>query len=44
MFDIIVVMGAYIQIGTPKHIYDEPKSAFVANFIGESNIIRGNWR
>ncbi len=43
MSDIIVVMrGGYIQqIGTPKHIYDEPKSAFVANFIGESNIIRG---
>lgn len=43
MSDIIVVMrGGYIQqIGTPKDVYDEPKSAFVANFIGESNIIRG---
>ena len=43
MSDIVVVMrGGFIQqIGTPKHIYDEPKSAFVANFIGESNIIRG---
>ncbi len=43
MSDTIVVMkdGFIQQIGTPKHIYDEPKSAFVANFIGESNIIRG---
>ncbi len=43
MSDIIVVMrGGFIQqIGTPKDVYDEPKSAFVANFIGESNIIRG---
>jgi spermidine/putrescine transport system ATP-binding protein len=43
MSDTIVVMkdGFIQQIGTPKHIYDEPRSAFVANFIGESNIIRG---
>ncbi|NLJ64995.1 MAG: ABC transporter ATP-binding protein [Christensenellaceae bacterium] len=43
MSDTIVVMkdGLIRQIGTPKHIYDEPKDAFVANFIGESNIIRG---
>ncbi|MHC1785701.1 MAG: ABC transporter ATP-binding protein [Christensenellales bacterium] len=43
MSDTIVVMkdGRIQQIGTPKHIYDEPKSAFVANFIGESNVIRG---
>ncbi|HHU02625.1 MAG: ABC transporter ATP-binding protein [Christensenellales bacterium] len=43
MSDTIVVMkdGFMRQIGTPKHIYDEPKDAFVANFIGESNIIRG---
>ncbi len=43
MSDIIVVMkdGLIQQIGTPKDVYDEPKSAFVANFIGESNIIRG---
>ena len=43
MSDTIVVMkdGNIAQIGTPKHIYDEPKSAFIANFIGESNIIRG---
>ena len=43
MSDTIVVMqeGHIAQIGTPKHIYDEPKSAFIANFIGESNIIHG---
>jgi len=43
MSDTIVVMreGRIEQIGPPKHIYDEPRSAYVANFIGESNIIRG---
>lgn len=43
MSDTVVVMrdGKIEQIGTPKHIYDEPKSAFIANFIGESNIIKG---
>ena len=43
MSDTIVVMrsGRILQIGTPKGIYDEPKNAFVANFIGESNIVRG---
>jgi spermidine/putrescine transport system ATP-binding protein len=43
MSDTIVVMnaGRILQIGTPKKIYDEPSTAFVANFIGESNIIRG---
>ena len=43
MSDTIVVMrgGHILQIGTPKSIYDEPKNAFVANFIGESNIFRG---
>ena len=40
MSDTIVVMkdGVIQQIGTPKDIYDEPKNAFVADFIGESNI------
>ena len=33
--------GKILQIGTPKSIYDEPKNAFVANFIGESNIFPG---
>ncbi len=44
MSDIIVVMkdGLIQQIGTPRDVYDEPKTAYVANFIGQSNIIRGN--
>lgn len=43
MSDRVVVMnGGYInQIGTPQDIYNEPKNAFVASFIGESNIIPG---
>ena len=43
MSDTIVVMngGRIQQIGDPKRIYDEPKNAFVADFIGESNIISG---
>ena len=43
MSDTIVVMreGKILQIGDPKHIYDEPANAFVADFIGESNILRG---
>ncbi|SMC28524.1 spermidine/putrescine transport system ATP-binding protein [Clostridium acidisoli DSM 12555] len=43
MSDTIVVMnkGAIQQIGTPEDIYNEPKNRFVANFIGESNIING---
>lgn len=43
MSDTIVVMkdGVIQQIGTPKEIYDEPKNAFVADFIGESNIYNG---
>lgn len=41
MSDTIVVMnGGYIQqIGTPEDIYNEPQNAFVADFIGDSNII-----
>ncbi len=41
MSDTIVVMNqGYIQqIGTPEDIYNEPRNAFVADFIGESNII-----
>ena len=41
MSDTIVVMdkGSIQQIGTPEDIYNEPKNAFVADFIGESNII-----
>ncbi len=43
MSDKIVVMtdGAVQQYGTPKAIYDEPANAFVADFIGESNILSG---
>ena len=43
MSDTVVVMdkGKIQQIGTPQDIYNEPKNAFVADFIGESNIIDG---
>ena len=43
MSDTIVVMaeGKIQQIGTPTDIYNEPVNAFVADFIGESNIIDG---
>lgn len=43
MSDTIVVMNqGYIQqIGTPEMIYNEPVNAFVADFIGDSNIING---
>ena len=43
MSDTIVVMdsGKIQQIGSPTDIYNEPKNAFVADFIGESNIVDG---
>ena len=43
MSDTIVVMNqGYIQqIGTPEDIYNEPQNAFVADFIGDSNLIGG---
>ena len=43
MSDTIVVMadGKIQQIGTPVDIYNEPENAFVADFIGESNIVDG---
>ena len=46
MSDTIVVMsdGRIQQIGTPTDIYNEPKNAFVADFIGESNIVDGVMR
>ena len=46
MSDQVVVMdkGSIQQIGTPLDIYNEPKNAFVADFIGESNIIDGVMR
>lgn len=44
MSDTVVVMrgGEIQQIGTPQDIYNEPKNAFVADFIGESNILAGS--
>ena len=43
MSDVVVVMNqGYIQqMGTPQQIYNEPENAFVADFIGESNILPG---
>ena len=43
MSDTVVVMdkGHIQQIGSPEDIYNEPKNAFVADFIGESNILDG---
>ena len=43
MSDVVVVIndGVIQQIGAPKKIYDEPANAFVADFIGESNILSG---
>ena len=43
MSDTVVVMdnGVIQQIGTPQDIYNEPENAFVADFIGESNILDG---
>ena len=43
MSDTIVVLndGLIQQIGSPEDIYNEPRNRFVANFIGESNIVVG---
>ena len=43
MSDKIVVMkeGEIMQVGTPTDIYNEPANAYVANFVGESNLIPG---
>lgn len=43
MSDVIFVMnkGHIVQSGTPVDIYDEPINHFVADFVGESNIVRG---
>lgn len=43
MSDRVVVMrsGDILQIGTPEDIYNEPVNAFVADFIGDSNIVDG---
>ena len=46
MSDTIIVMkdGVIQQIGTPIDIYNEPKNAYVADFIGESNIVAGTMK
>ena len=46
MSDRVVVMdaGKIQQVGTPQDIYNEPQNAFVADFIGESNIVDGVMR
>ncbi|HBU12671.1 MAG TPA: spermidine/putrescine ABC transporter ATP-binding protein [Clostridiales bacterium] len=46
MSDAIAVMdeGVIQQVGTPEQIYNEPRNSFVADFIGESNIIDGVMR
>ena len=46
MSDTVVVMkdGTIQQIGSPQDIYNEPNNAFIADFIGESNIIDGIMR
>ncbi|MEG2174962.1 MAG: ABC transporter ATP-binding protein [Oscillospiraceae bacterium] len=46
MSDRVVVMrsGEILQIGTPQDIYNEPINAFVADFIGESNLVEGIMR
>ena len=43
MSDTVVVMsgGKIQQIGSPQDIYNEPKNAFVARFLGDSNIVDG---
>ena len=38
---VVMDKGRIQQIGTPEDIYNEPKNAFVADFIGESNILNG---
>lgn len=45
MADKIVVMsqGEIQQIGTPKEIFYNPVNPFVAQFVGQSNLIRGSW-
>ena len=44
MADTIAVMneGKIEQMGTPTELYDNPKTTFVANFLGQSNLIKGN--
>jgi iron(III) transport system ATP-binding protein len=41
--DRIAIMhnGAIVEIGAPRQIYDQPRNAFVATFVGRSNLLRG---
>ena len=43
--DRIAVMyqGKVMQVGTPQEIFEKPKTTFVAEFIGRTNILRGKW-
>ena len=43
MSDLVVVMndGKIVQTGTPNEIYEKPKTEFVANFVGETNLLSG---
>ena len=41
---VIINKGVIEQLGTPKEIYSHPKTAFIADFIGESNVIKANTR
>ena len=43
MSDRIAVMkdGVFQQVGTPSEVYDSPKTAYVAQFVGTANIVRG---
>ena len=43
MADVIVIMnrGKILQVGEPREIYERPATSFVADFIGEANILRG---
>lgn len=43
MSDRIAVMkdGNFVQIGTPREIYEKPRSSYVANFVGSANILSG---
>ena len=44
MADTVAVMNAGIieQMGAPTELYENPRSTFVANFLGQSNLIEGN--
>ena len=46
MADRIAVMrrGRLVQVGTPHQLYTRPESAFVAEFIGGTNIYAGRWK